>query len=290
MRDVFQLANDFITKRDVFAARNQEQRKAINGREWGVVRVGDVGPSLVLLPGTLGRGDIFWNQIEALNTRAQILTLSYPDSGNIETWAQDICLLMDDAGFETATILGSSLGGYLAQFFAAIFPKRTKSLIAANTLNTVDFLANVPPYSHDLNTVPASALRQGFIDNLSSVQEISSTKNQLIEFLLAEVSGRITQEELRTRLKVLKHAPEIPTQTLASDNIFTVESVDDQLIPPPLRDAVRARLQPARAYRFLQGGHFPYVLRPQNYTSLLEEVLGLEVTNQPWPQGALVEQ
>ena len=41
---------------------------------------------------------------------------------------------------------------------------------------------------------------------------------------------------------------------------------DDPLIPLFMRDEVRAVLEPAVAYRFESGGHFPYIVRPKLYT------------------------
>jgi maspardin len=70
--------------------------------------------------------------------------------------------------------------------------------------------------------------------------------------------------------------------TLASRDIVTIEADDDPLIPPEMRAAVRARLTPSVAYRFLSGGHFPYVARAADYTALLEQVLDLPSTGPDW--------
>jgi maspardin len=69
----------------------------------------------------------------------------------------------------------------------------------------------------------------------------------------------------------------------------TVETEDDPLIPDDMRQSVRARLKPEVAYRFLWGGHFPYVIRPEFYTSLLEETLNLGLTGPQWGKGGLRE-
>jgi maspardin len=41
-------------------------------------------------------------------------------------------------------------------------------------------------------------------------------------------------------------------------------------------------LQPTVAYRYLSGGHFPYIARPDTYTALLEQVMGLDITGPDW--------
>ena len=67
------MSNPLIQSRDAFAAGHPEKRITLNGREWGYIDVGQ-GPVLLLIPGTLGRCDVFWQQIEAL--KAQIAPLT----------------------------------------------------------------------------------------------------------------------------------------------------------------------------------------------------------------------
>ena len=270
------MTNELIKSRDKFCDSHPEERIDINGRSWGALRVGEVGPALVLLPGTLGRGDIFWNQIEALKNRTQILALSYPTDGCIEDWCTDICALMDDSGMRKATILGSSLGGYVAQFMAGKFVDHVDELIASNTLNTVSILSDLPPYNSDINEIPIEDLRKGFAASMTPWAKEEPDRADLVELLMMEVAGRIPADELKMRLNALKFGPELPPVTLGKKHVFTVESIDDRLIPAPIRDAVRGRLDPLRSYKFVRGSHFPYITHPDAYTALIAEVLGLE--------------
>jgi maspardin len=281
------MTNRLIAARDRFAASHPEQRIAIGGREWGYVRVGDSGPALLLIPGTLGRGDIFWQQIEALRERARIVALTYPGSGGIAEWAGDVAELCRRLGLDRVTILGSSLGGYLAQYFTAAHPSIAERLIAANTLHSTADIATRPPYSSDLDNAPIDELRAGFGRGLGLWRESHPDQGDLVDLLMAEVGGRIPEPELRTRLNALKHAPELPPLEMPREQVATIESADDPLIPEAVRSAVRARLNPIAAYRFAWGGHFPYVTRPGLYLSLLEEQLGLPVTGEGWGQEEL---
>jgi maspardin len=144
------MSNPLIDSRDAFAASHPEQRIDLNGREWGLVEVGS-GPVLLLIPGTLGRGDIFWQQITALKDRMGILAVTYPSTGGVADWSSDLVTLMDSLGVERATVLGSSLGGYLAQYLAADAPSRVTRLIGANTLCSVRGLDQRMPYALDLD-------------------------------------------------------------------------------------------------------------------------------------------
>ncbi|WP_338466825.1 alpha/beta hydrolase [Novosphingobium sp. ZN18A2] len=269
------MSNTLVASRSAFLAGHPEQRETVNGREWGVIRAGKSGPGLVLLPGTLGRADIFWQQIDALSHRARILSLSYPDSGGIAEWSAEIAALMDRSGMDNAVVLGTSLGGYVAQYFAGAEPARVAGLIAANTLSSASQVVGIPPYSLDVESVPAEILRDGFVRSLEAAPQTDRGRRALTELLLAEVTGRIPAAELRARLSALKHGPELPPLDLERDRIAVVESNDDPLIPATMRDMVRKRLSPGRVFRFSNGGHFPYVERPAEYNALLEERLDL---------------
>ncbi|MDU9004348.1 alpha/beta fold hydrolase [Sedimentitalea todarodis] len=275
------MTNALIADRDRFAEQHPEQRIMLRGREWGYLDVGR-GPTLMLIPGTLGRCDIFWQQITALSGRLRIIATSYPAGGGVADWAGDIVALMDHLDVAEATVLGSSLGGYLAQYIAGSASARVTRLVAANTLHSVRGLDQRPPYSLDLDTGPIADLRAGFGTGLEGWRAAHPDQSELVDLLLKEVGGRIPEAELRTRLSALKHAPDLPELDMANDRIITIEADDDPLIPAVMRAAVRERLKPDVAYRFLTGGHFPYIARPKAYTALLENVMEIDVTGPDW--------
>lgn len=279
------MTNPLTSARDTFLATHPETRRRINGRDWGVIRTGNHGPALLLVPGTLGRADIFWQQIAALKSEAQILAVSYPDSGDIVDWADDLAQMIADEGFAGVSVLGSSLGGYLAQYLTATHPGLCAKLVAANTLAATDGIDQMPPYSLDLAMTPIDALRAGFEASLKSWLTADNPYADLAQLLSNEVNLRISEPELRARLQALKSAPKLPEDSLPQARVFTVESDDDHLITLPMRAALRAKLRPGRAFRFRAASHFPYVTRPDAYTAMLREVVGLSPNGPVWPAG-----
>jgi len=278
------MTNPLIDARDRFAQTHPERRIDLNGRDWGMIDTGapsDDAPVLILIPGTLGRADIFWQQIAALSGRARVIATTYPANGGIAEWVADLGALMEVTGIRSAAVLGSSLGGYLAQAFAAASPDRVAHLIAANTLGDTTGLDQRPPYSFDLDNGPIDTLRDGFGNGLRAWAKAHPDQADLVDLLLKEVGGRIPEPELRARLKALKVAPSLSPCPLPPERISTIEADDDPLIPQPMRDAVRRALNPAHAWRFSWGGHFPYVVRPEAYTAILEQVLGLTERTAP---------
>lgn len=276
------MSNPLIKARDAFAASHPETRESPNGRDWGMIDTGGTGPALVLIPGTLGRANIFWQQITALAPQLRVIALSYPAQGGITDWAADICALLDARGIASAAVLGSSLGGYLAQYLAGAHPARVSHLFAANTLDTVAGIAERQPYALDLDHAPIADLRAGFLSAMKAWGQAQPDQIDLVDFLIAEVGGRIPEGEMRARLNALKRGPELPATPLPPAALTVIDAADDPLIPPPMRAAVRARLPGATGFHFRWGGHFPYVLRPALYSSLILSRLGLAPLDQGW--------
>ena len=100
------------------------------------------GEPLILVLG-LGQDIATWGfQIEELSKHVRLIVFDNRDSGKssrcpdnytTESMAQDILRLMDHIGIEQAHLLGTSMGGMIAQHAALMAPERLKSLILAGT-------------------------------------------------------------------------------------------------------------------------------------------------------------
>jgi len=269
------MTDPLILARDRFAARHPEAPFQSGPRRWGVIDTGGAGPVLLMLPGTLGRADVFFAQIEALAPRVRVIAVSHPAGGGLRDWVGDLVALMDHKGVAQAAVLGSSLGGYMAQALAGWHPGRVSHLFAAHTLPTAEGIAIRPPYSADLWAAPIETLRAGFAAGLGAWGQAHPDQAGLVSLLMAEVNGRIPEAELRARLDALKTAPALPPCPLPPEAVTVIDSADDPLIPPAWREGVRARLAPGAAFQFRWGGHFPYLCRPDLYSALIAARLGL---------------
>ncbi|WP_417588157.1 alpha/beta fold hydrolase [Pararhodobacter oceanensis] len=282
------MSNALMTARDAFLAQHPETRVNLDGRDWGLIdtreSAGKDADVFLFLPGTLGRADVFFHQIEALAPHRRVLAVSYPSSGGVREWAAGLTTLLDQLGIAQVALLGSSLGGYLAQYFAAKDPARVTHLFAANTLHSVEGADQRPPYSSDLWAAPIDELRAGFAMGMNAWKAAHPDHAEMVDFLLTEAAGRIPEAELRARLDAIKTGPELPALSNTAASATTIETLDDPLIPPAMRDAVRARNAPAKGFRFMWGGHFPYLLRPELYSNLLLARLGLAELSGDWQE------
>ena len=100
------------------------------------------GQPLIMVLG-LGQDIATWGfQIAELSRHARVIVFDNRDSGKssrcsdnytTESMAQDILSLMDHLGIENAHLLGTSMGGMIAQHAALMAPDRLNSLILAGT-------------------------------------------------------------------------------------------------------------------------------------------------------------
>ncbi len=278
------MPNALMKSRDAFLARHPEIRIALDGRDWGLIDTGGAGEVVLFLPGTLGRADVFFQQIDALAPHMRVLAVSYPASGGVVEWSASLVTLLDRLGIARVAVLGSSLGGYLAQYFAGTNPGRVRHMFAANTLHAVDEAARMLPYSLDLWASPIADLRAGFSRGMTAWLQAHPDHADMVDLLLTEAGGRILEPELRARLEAIKTGPVLPPLANTAANATVIESADDPLIPAPMRAAVRARNAPAPAFRFGWGGHFPYLIRPDLYSGLLLARLGIAPMPAEWVQ------
>jgi 3-oxoadipate enol-lactonase len=100
------------------------------------------GPPLIMILG-LGQDTATWAfQISDFSEHFRLILLDNRDSGKssscsepytTETMARDILGFMDHLGLDRAHILGTSMGGMIAQQVALMAPERVISLVLAST-------------------------------------------------------------------------------------------------------------------------------------------------------------
>lgn len=102
------------------------------------------------------------------------LGLPSPAAYRLEDMADDAAAILDHLGIDRAHIVGASMGGMIAQIFAARFAERTKSLAIIFSSNNHRFLP--PPAPRALLAIikgpPPTSPRETIIDNAIRVNTI----------------------------------------------------------------------------------------------------------------------
>ena len=108
-------------------------------------QTGGSGDPVILIPGFASGAWNWFRQAEELSKDFQIITFDPRGIGkskasdeqlqnlSMQTFVEDVALILDELKIEKAHVLGASFGGFVAQEFALNFPERVDKLILACT-------------------------------------------------------------------------------------------------------------------------------------------------------------
>jgi pimeloyl-ACP methyl ester carboxylesterase len=256
-----------------------ERAVRVGGLLWKVIetRGKKGGPTLVMLPGTLGTAAIFKEPMERLGTRVRMLSLTYPLIDDIGRLADSLAALMDQLGITKASIVGSSLGGFLAQHFAARHPQRVEQLILGNTLCDPGLTRRIVQRQpvEDLRAAPATRHRDMVLASVRSWPETEPAVKKLKALLIDSGTRLLSPRAMKARVLAVQAAPAVPVLAIPGARITIIDCEDDPLLPRAVQDDVVKRYPGAWHARLKTGGHYPYVVRPDAYCAVLERALGL---------------
>ena len=262
-------------KLEEFRRRFRPHAVRAGGQTWRVIeRKGRRGAAtLVMLPGTLGTAEIFWNQIAALAGRVRIVSVTYPPVADILALADGLAELFDKLGIEKASVVGSSLGGYLGQWFAARHPERVETLYIGNSLTD--------PKTVNPARLPSVRLRQAspsqhqaiVLGSIEAWPEPEPVFRRLKDILRHSGRTLISGAALKARVLATATGTDVPRPTLPAARTVIIECADDPLIPRAAQKAMRRKYPQATLYRLPRGGHYPYITRPADYTRILAKHL-----------------
>lgn len=235
------------------------------GKEWPYIDTGADGPVLVMLPGSVGTCETFWKQIATLGRRFRIISVGYPDEADPSRLADGLAALMTALGVGRAHVLGSSFGGYWAQFFALRHPDRVMTLFLGNTFVEPSELASNPLF--DRRWVESASAEE--IQSTWRARVEGAPDSELKRFQLDMLSGRQSAANLKARFLGVTQAVRCPPLSLDPSRIVIIDCDDDPVIPPASRRAVRDAYPGAAVCTLARGGHYPHILNPDAYEDLL---------------------
>lgn len=235
------------------------------------------GEPLLFVHGLGGCLDNWSNQVKTFCDAYRVIRLDLRGFGGSECpasdeaysvaiFASDLLDLIDHLEEEAIHLIGTSMGGYVAQRFALSHPERVKSLVLCHTTCRRD----VPPEilttriraleKADMNTyarlVVSQALAEGAPQELidAIVESVSkNSKDAYVRVISKGLVGFDVCEEL-SRLSV-------PTLIIAGEK--------DQVIPPDRSRDLHRRIAGSRLEIIRNVGHLSYLERPEEFNAIL---------------------
>lgn len=266
-----------------FRRAHPPQRLQVDGRTWEYLAIGTGEELLVFLHGMTGAHDIWWQQIEALKDHCRIISVTYPPVHNLAGLEKGLLAILEKEKGKEFNLVGTSLGGYLAQYFMSRHPERVRRAVLSNTFPPNDLIAQKNRLlGMLLPWLPEWLVLSLFRRNFEKIIYPTSGKDELTLAFLKEIGyGRVSKAQLVGRYHcVIEKFSLTPSTT----PILIIESDNDPVVERTLREQLKASYPKATVYTFSGAGHFPYLNRPQEYTRVLRDFL-----SQPQENAAFLE-
>ena len=245
------------------------------GATWRYHDSGKGEDAVVFLHGMGGSGDIWFQQIEALGGRFRCIAVTYPPLPNLDLLRFGILGILDQEKIPRAHLVGSSMGGYLAQFLAAKDPTRIRKVVLGNTFPPNEVIRRRARMGmRYLPWVPEWAVMAGMRRNAHRVLFPAAGNSQLVNaYLYEQTCGFMRKPDVIARCACLCQTFTPPDLNKLGIPALVIEADNDPMVDAGLRELLKATYPSAAVKTFNRAGHFPYLNRPDEYTESLVEFL-----------------
>ncbi|MCX7993019.1 MAG: alpha/beta hydrolase [Fimbriimonadales bacterium] len=242
----------------------------VNGQEWRYVVVGEGKHTILFLHGMTGAYDIWFHQINALRSEYRLIAVTYPAASSLKSMDTGISGILDREGIKRCAVVGSSLGGYVAQYLIQKHPHKFTHAVFANTFPPNEVIERENrTRAILLRWLPNWLVMRVVRQNVEQVVVPASGSDPLTHaFLLEMTYGRMNKTLFLARYQCI--VEQFPVQPVPVP-VLIIESVNDPLVQPALRERLRALYVGARVHTFSDAGHFPYLNKPDEFTRLIRE-------------------
>jgi len=242
------------------------------------------GPAVVLLHGFLEDSSIYDGMVKTLSGKHRVVCIDLPGHGlsgvvgyrhAMEDMASAVHQILDTIGIESCTLVGHSMGGYVALAFAGLFPLKTDGLVLFHSSAQADSEAKLKDRERAITLVRknAEAFVRGSVPMLFAEAnrkrlgaEIEALTERAAKFpargIVANIRGMMARPD---RTHVLREA---------AFPVLIIQGSLDTVIPTETVLA-QAALSPNIRLEVLEGiGHMGYLEAPEECLRLIVSFLG----------------
>ncbi|MBK8784346.1 MAG: alpha/beta hydrolase [Anaerolineales bacterium] len=260
----------------MFRSVNPPKTINVNETDWEYISLGEGEETILFLHGMTGAYDIWWHQLDALKTNYRVIAVTYPAVDTLAEMEAGVLSILDKEGVDKFNVVGTSLGGYFAQYLVAHQSDRILRAVFSNTFPPNDLIAEknktigaALPFLPEWLVI--DVLRGSFA---SSVYPASGNDELTLAFLNEISYGRMRKAQVVGRFHGVVEKFDAPDLSVIKIPVLIIEADNDPLVELTLREQLKEIYPSAQVYTFSGVGHFPYLNRSVEYTNLLLEFFG----------------
>ncbi|MEW6404346.1 MAG: alpha/beta hydrolase [Chloroflexota bacterium] len=242
----------------------------VDGVTWEYISYGKGEPAILFLHGMTGAYDIWWHQLSELQSDHHVISVTYPAVDSLAEMEAGVISILDAEGVDKFNVVGTSLGGYFAQYLVARHADRIEAAVFSNTFPPNDLIAEqnqtigaALPFLPEWLVI--DVLRGSFA---SSIYPTSGNDELTFAFLNEISYGRMRKSQVVGRFHCVVEKFEAPNPQIP---LMIIEADNDPLVAAELREQLKAQYPTATVHTLHDVGHFPYLNMPDEYTELLRE-------------------
>jgi len=236
------------------------------------------GPAVVIVHGVGGHKEDWQGVAAALAKTHHVFAIDMLGFGESSKTGDDLSMpvqvaavaaLLDAHKIARASLVGNSVGGWVAASFAAAHPERTDKLVLIDPAGFKAMFEGTPPVNFDPNGPEEQDKLIRFVIN-GPVANTPGLASQAYARYVSSGEKAISatwNKSLYVSPRLETLFPKITAPTLV------LWGRDDKLFPSVLADAFAAQIKGARAELIPDAGHFPHIDQPQATTTAIVNAL-----------------
>jgi pimeloyl-ACP methyl ester carboxylesterase len=253
-----------------------------NNIEWEYIECGRGNQTLVLLPGGARYADVWFKTILNLENEFRLIVPTIPPIPIFEEIIDGIEYILKIEKVGQVSMLGTSLGGCIAQCFVRKYPERINKVIFSHT--TIPNHIRTKIYHLSIKIAryyPLSFLKiSGRINIMQLMKPPKLDRNFWKAYWYEKYSQVKTKSEvINPILAIIDYAE---NNTFQPDDlndfvgkILILESDNDPAFKRPAREALKQMYPQAKVNTFIGAGHTPGYTQSDEYIHVLREFLKL---------------
>ncbi len=258
-----------------FRTAHKIQRINVNGKTWNYLAIGKGKETILFLHGMAGAYDIWWQVIEALRDRFKVISVTYPPVNSLEGLRRGILSIFEKEHVSECHVVGSSLGGYLAQYLISKNSKLIKRAVFANTFPPNEMIAQkTSKIGKVLPFLPEWAVMHYLRQRITtSIYPAADHSEIVLAYMLEQSHGMMTKKQFIARYRCILDDFEPHLSQASKISVLIIESDNDPLVEEQLRQKLKATYSSAQIITLHNVGHFPYLNKPEQYTQIISDFL-----------------
>jgi pimeloyl-ACP methyl ester carboxylesterase len=247
----------------------------VNGIKWNYYAGGNGTKTILFIHGMGGAYDLWWNQIAAFKNEYKIISYTLPENINsLQKVSEGILAILNKEKVVKFYAVGTSMGGYIAQYLVNIIPNRVEKAVFGNTFPPNNLIAKenaikskVIPY------LPEIIISKWREKGLSKELLPAAKDSKLLKAFLSSLPFSKKQFINRYYVVIDPFAANPTSYKIKRIPKLIIESDNDPLIQPELRKKIKELYSDAKVYTFHNEGHFPYINASEEYNKVLRDFL-----------------